>query len=770
MPTAERGADVIREISQPRLGWLVPRLLLAAALVVSATSTAPLAQAQGWPFRRGPKPVASGPSAVADSLIVQARRTAAAGDTAGAVRMLERATKAAPRYPAAFYEYGLLLASRTRFGVSDFFERRAAWAQFERAHNLDPGNPYYLLELARIRLKTPLLRLDAERLLRRALAAATKRRDSRALADVEWELGQMFDRRYFTGAQRRMITGAASSFNVVEALANPNYVPDFLDNQTQPIPDAGEIDLRQAESAYRSALTAVPGHIGSGTSLAVLLEETGRFAEMASQAAALTRAAPNEPGAWFALGLALFRVEKLTGADSAFSRALALLSSAERDRIAGTALLMRDSASTVHAKRSPAERAAFDSLFWSAADPLRLTPANEARLEFLSRVAYADLRFTSPEFDRRGWETDRGSIVLRYGRPPVVALLAAETAEVEGSEGMGRVTTVWLYPQLGLRFVFVGPPAMNTAFFAGEFRRYAENARDVIPASFENVTRRVVADSVAVQVSRFRGAPGAGTQVIIQAAVPARRLAAGADVDRLPLRTAVFIGAPGDERRMVRSDTVIVRRSDRESERMLSWTGRLGDGEHGYRVEAQDAITGRAARGRGSVTVGSVASTGFGVSDLLLARRIDPRDPNGTPRGVSDFSIAANPSLRYAAGDTAHVYWEIYAAQPDSAGTSRVSIDLRLTVEAVDRPPRDIVARVVGGAADAMRLSAKGQTRGALRYERAEALGTADRMVNYVALGLADAPYGTYVLEIVVTDLVSGRRANTTRRFTIPRP
>ena len=54
--------------------------------------------------------------------------------------------------------------------------------------------------------------------------------------------------------------------------------------------------------------------------------------------------------------------------------------------------------------------------FWSARDPLFLTPFNERRMAHYGRVAYANLRFSRPDKEVAGWQTDMGKVWIRYGR------------------------------------------------------------------------------------------------------------------------------------------------------------------------------------------------------------------------------------------------------------------------------------------------------------------------------------------------------------------
>jgi hypothetical protein len=57
-----------------------------------------------------------------------------------------------------------------------------------------------------------------------------------------------------------------------------------------------------------------------------------------------------------------------------------------------------------------------------------------------------------------------------------------------------------------------------------------------------------------------------------------------------------------------------------------------------------------------------------------------------------------------------------------------------------------------------------------LRFERAVPLDGADRAPSFLAIALGDAPFGTYTLELTVTDLVAGRSVRRQRILHVPRP
>lgn len=704
----------------------------------------------------------------ADSLIQIAIDQTHAGDTSAALKALERATRVAPNYAPAHYHRGMLLSRASRLGMTDMLQRREASQQLKRALDLDNNNPFYLLELGRVRLKTPFLRLDAERLFNRALKAAVERQDPSVLAEVRWELGQIYERRFLSMANRRVITSSASHFDANEALSDWRYTRDFIASQTRPVEDAGELDFRQAEDHFRAALDADPSHPGAAIGLLGLLYDGGRFEEMLKAAIAIRRAQPRSPRILLALGLALHRLDRDLDAEPVFDSALALLPVDLRAQMTGLETIMRTESARAYRALGEASRLQQDSLYWTLADPLALTRVNEARVEFLARVAYADLRFSSPEFGTVGWKTDRGVTYIRYGPPPQVATFSPETQQIESSDGAGRVTTVWYYPDTRLRFVFLGPPAMNTAFFAGDFRSYAENTRHLAPVSFGNLASLLRVDSVPVQVARFRGdAPGT-VDVSIFADVPTRRMLRDVDLTQVSLETALFLSDSARHPVATARDSVLVRVDARDPVTSRSWRRRLEAGQYDYRVEAREQASGRSARGFAALKAEPFPAGALRASDVLVARHMSPR-AGAAVRGLGDFLVTPNASLQFSPGDSIFLYWEMYGLTRDPQGNGRMRVELAVRLSEINRG-QQLTARILGGLFDAVGVSGKGDDRVSLRFERTLALDAADRVPNYLALGLGDAPAGTYSVELTVTDLVSGRATSRERTITIPRP
>jgi GWxTD domain-containing protein len=467
-----------------------------------------------------------------------------------------------------------------------------------------------------------------------------------------------------------------------------------------------------------------------------------------------------------ALGLALHRLDRLEEAQVAFDSALALFPDSTRHELLDITQWLRPDDAAHLATLPAAEQKDVERAWWRSADPLALTPVNEARVGLLARVAYVDLRFTSDEARIPGWRTDRGQVWIRYGAPGQIASLAPETQDVDAAERTARVITIWWYPATAMRFVFHGPPAINAAGFAGNFRAYTDNARRIIPMRLDDVHSALRLDTVPVQVARFRG--DSGVRVEFFASLPTDRMLADVDLSPALVETGFSFGAAAARQlpRMLR-DTLRVRSGPSAIASRRAWTRNVAPGsEYAFRIEARQPDTGRGARGEGTLGVVPVGSGGaFDISDIIVADRISAAPGTMTRAG---FRIDANAAMIFARRDTVALYWETYNASARADGSARLRIQVTVKVLSLDRGP-SFSARIIGGIADAVGLSAVGDEQVSLTFERTVPAGITT-VPHQLALGMGDAPAGRYSLAIDVTDLATGRSARTARTIALERP
>jgi hypothetical protein len=159
------------------------------------------------------------------------------------------------------------------------------------------------------------------------------------------------------------------------------------------------------------------------------------------------------------------------------------------------------------------------------------------------------------------------------------------------------------------------------------------------------------------------------------------------------------------------------------------------------RVEALTEAGNRAGRGTTTPDTTPLPTGSVYLSDLLVAG--GDVGPGPFERW---FDVGAPPlSDPMVAGQPLTLVWEVYGL--DSGAEAEYDVEIRLTAVSVAR--RGLVARVVGGVADALGLSALGDDVVRLRYHRVRE--PAPALLEYLVLDVVGTTPGTYRVEVTVT-------------------
>ncbi len=729
---------------------------------------------------------------------------AARGDTLQALAILDEVIEEHPDLAEAYFRRGQILAGLASPRSREFQRRQQADDALSEAVRRDPQNPRYLLELGRLKLLQQ-IQVDARRLFERALDRAEES-DAATLADVHYQLAlfnatrwrYLKDRHFMPSG--RMQIGEADRYRARD-------VWDFLERSRREVGSHGESERRQMLRHLRSALAADPGHAGAATQLLAYYHDRGQIQEYRSTARRFADAAPDDPFAYLAMGLGSYTEGDADAAAGAFRYALSLMSPGERSAFQNIGHLLTEEAEESYLAFEAGHRGEYERRFWSQSDPLLITGANEFWLEYMARMAYVDFRFGIPERRMRGWDTERGSIHLRYG-PPVRRATYSPSARVGDPSGWGAITEVWTYGKEGPVFVFQRNPGYRRARLAPDFAWFAEEYREQRPAAVHSDLVPEIVD-LPLQVARFRGAgggvdlgiyaalPGAVTAVAAAAADVAEADVAEADVaeaeardsaaeagetgDRLDNQVGVFVQ---DERgRQIRRDVrdrAVPGAGDGDDERPLaaseveSWELGVPAGEnYTVRVEALVAASapgsggdrlneGRAAVGRVNIGPRSFPSGELALSDILMADALERQTP--TPEGRSDYRIRANPAMAFAPGDPVHLYFEIYDLVPDAEGYAAYEVEVSVVLEEIEREGAAL-RLLLGELADRWGFSREGADQAEIRFTREERVRARDLVPEDFRLEIPDPPPGRYDLTVTVRDRNSDRQTEARRTF-----
>lgn len=719
---------------------------------------------------------------VIDSLLVAARERAEAGDTAAALELFERATDAAPRHVEALYARASFNVRTLRLGLGNVPRVILTQRLLTRGSELAPKDARFVLELGRLRLRTPLLRADGERLLSRALTIARSAGDAPLIAECASEYGTVYMGRY-RSTRNRYVYKSGLVFNPHLARARFTYTREFLEHDARPLENAGEADRDAASRLFREALKAEPRHAASTVGLLSLLYDEARFDEMRSLANSAhrtpaVRTAKLPDGRFlervrsdsgylaavmhFGEGLAAWRSGTPQDAHQAFEMGLAKLAEEERREVLDIGRLLREGDSVRVAGLNEAARTATTQGFWDVADPLLSTPVNESRLEYFARIAVTMLRYDDLHQERRGWRTDRGQIVVRYGEPPIEVLFPP-VSDVLAGDVTGRTITVFRYPALEQEFVFSGAPTLSDVSFAGDFRWVAESARRDEPFRLDNVAAVRSVDTLPVQITRFRGRQPSEYLVVSAGSVPVRRFYEGVELDEGSIAVNAFGGQPG-RMRSVGSQSIVVS-LPATKDPLVVRVDTLPVGDFRLQLEAIDPAVGRAAaRARIELSLAAAKMDILQLSDVMLGRAGPGQ--HDSPRGWSDASIRPLGALELSPRDTVALYWETYGLKADTTTSVRFDVALRVDLLEITRSGGRL-PRALGAVSDLVGLSPEGESQLAVRFSRGEALGQRDRVPVFFTLSLGTAPAGRYRLTVSVTDRTSGQRAESQRDFRV---
>jgi GWxTD domain-containing protein len=680
------------------------------------------------------------------------RRLAAAGDTTAALTAVEAVLKRDRRDAEAHWVAGQLYLSRHVPGNRVSRPRRMAEEHLRYATRFGPDSVKYWLTLADLFRSENLvtLRVQVPGLIENAAKALTVSATDSLTAEVgfrvarlEWERHEHFGRRYAP-------LEAGAPLSIPGTFAEWKYWEGFFERGVREVPVSGE-HLINAEGALWQVLRANPADVAATGLLVVLMGETYRWEETVPLTLRLVRAVPDSGRAWALFGLACARAGRWHDATAAFDSAFRRMAPHELAPYRDLGRIMRRAERLRWDTAPDAARSRLDSLFWQVAQPLAITDRNEMQAEFYARLTYVEHRWSDPWLRYRGHETDIGSVYAAYGPPDLWMVF-------------NRQLITWVYRPSHYRFQFSLTPGYSRARFGAESREALRVAQEERPARFDNVPLLRTLDTVLVQVAQFRDA-GDTTAVVIFGAIPlARIVEAASPIAGLEFTSgAVVTDSLGRELQRDRRSE-FVREAGPDGVVHRSWRLRLAPGPYLLRAEAHLPALDRGARGMEPLAVRAYPPGPLALSDILAAARLQPRD--SLARRWRDFFVEPNGG-RFLPGDSLALLWEIYDLATDTNGVAHFDVQLRITIEAIER--RSFVAQIIGGLGDAMGVTAQGDDRVSLDYDRQVTVGADGATAEFVTVELRDAPEGRYTVGVTIRDRATGAVATRERVITVSR-
>lgn len=526
---------------------------------------------------------------------------------------------------------------------------------------------------------------------------------------------------------------------------------------------------------------------------------------------------PEDPQTWFYLGLAHHKLGNGAAADQAFQRALQLSDADDAgasvaDAYRSISLLLKEGEEGLARSRSE-ERI---QQFWSSEDPLFLTHYNERKLEHYARITHADLLYAAPQVNMRGWQTERGQIIIRYGAPPSEVTMisqpqqfashlqelydTAKGAQQDGdSDGAGFGTTgtgdtdevdntarrragellntfqIWDYGDF--RFVFEDP------FRNGAYRMYSPSAQEIengVDPWVNDYTiraRETIRETperyaytppgpqfdLPYQTTTFRGG-GGSTDLYVTYGLPIPTY--NESDPQIDVNGQVGLFLVSDARDLIaeRRETLTglpTAQVTRFAETNL-WIGtqelEAPSGPHELSLEFENETPRAVAVRQEDLNLRNYAGDAFELSDVMLAYNVEEAFGGSKAPGEIErdgLRIRPAPWRIFKRSQPLYLYFEAYNLTPAADGVARYEVE-------IDLAPK----REGGGLIGAVRRRLGGTPAGGVSVEfPAEVEGT--DASTYQILDIDDKEPGNYTLTIRVRDTLTGERKTRTRELVL---
>lgn len=730
-------------------GMLLPAALLACWACLPAGAAAQTGD-------RGPAPPGD---------YIAALGALEAGDTAAALTRLRQAVRDEPRFGPAHLRLGSILSARAGEAEQQFRDRQEARQQLERAFALMGDDPEVLLEYGLL-LRKQQMRTDARRVLERAWAATERQGRMLAPRDAA-RLHLAMARIYETWWEdwENLVgipptaQGGWSCAALTSGLVGPvaQTYGDFAvfcpaqwwgtQGQLTPIADLKSEERDRLLGHLWTAFTFDPSLTDAAVRLLGHLADGAEWERYDSVAGVLVEAAPGDPHAHLFRGLGLHERGFGPEAEETFRAGLALLQPEERAVYEDITLLLRRRVREGYEAYDEEGRAEAARVFFTGADPLFLDPTEGRRLEHYARVAWAELKFGAPASGFHGWETERGEIWIRYGRP---------VASYQCCYGAGARHVYWSYGEEGPNFAFRRPLTYRRARLTEPGKMLADELAAEHPEAYAPRTLPAVY-AFPHQLARFRGTTPDLVRLEIHGRLPADALevAPGDSIE-----TGLFLFDTSYRPLWERRSRAAV--GDRPL--ALSYRGlELPSGEILYGLEARriddDTVARPAARHRSAVELVPFAPGRLSASDILLADTIAARGVEA-PRSRDDLFLLASRSTEVEQGQPVRLYFEVYGLiLEDGFGSYRAE----LAVE--DSTRRNVVRRLLRAGAEVL---GAGDPETRVRWERQVEV-VDDVVPEYLTVELGVLDPGDYAIRIRIRDLATGQDTETVRRLTVVR-
>jgi GWxTD domain-containing protein len=444
---------------------------------------------------------------------------------------------------------------------------------------------------------------------------------------------------------------------------------------------------QQAADYYKQAISVNPKFSDAYYRLALIYYEFDNYDEMIQLLESAVKIIPVDKNCHLFLGFAYQNVGKFNQAATEYQLAKELMSSSEKELLESINIILTPEQDKQCSLVSDVEKKSLHQAFWKSKDPFYLTEFNERELEHFSRVAYANLRFSKPEKNIEGWQTDPGKVMIRYGKPdfkyrtrPYLGAFVGH-----GRNPLHHSKEIWIYP--GFDFIFEDRYLSSNYTFAWGDRPgtdYKEIYGDMIkkfPDYYQLIPDSQFFDT-PYDIVAFKG-QNHKTELAYCYSIPANDLnPSGLENQDFQLLQGLFLFDKSWNSVIKRTKEILFRSENLVTVNSKSYYSyfipvELNPGNYYFALEFEHKKTGKRSRVFQECKVDTFFNDKFQMSDILFATGLEPPNLNVLP-SRSDFKFNPNPLRVYRIGQPIVIYYEIYNLTQDQAGETHFRIEYQI--------------------------------------------------------------------------------------------
>ncbi|MFC1557377.1 GWxTD domain-containing protein [candidate division KSB1 bacterium] len=711
----------------------------------------------------------------------------AAGDIDGAIGMFDKARKLDRDFADANYEL-----ARCYIQINTLASRKKAGFAIDHALGLDHDNLQYLFTLSEL-YHRKYMHNERFRALQKILKIVPDYYDALyALADYYTFRYNDLKRRYAAQNLNDLLDPNLAGYLFSEKSAqlmlnHARMQIESIDGLEEELlisnPGIMESERRKAIEIYERLELDCPNDYTASYKKGLLYYYAHEFKEMIDVFNELVSRDSTQIDAYLFLGIGYAELGEHEKSNRNYVKAISKMSEEERALFENIDFISPEF-DTESWRKTLQPQNIDNTGFWRSKDPLFLTNFNERKLAHYGRIAEAILLFSQPENELPGWKTDRGRVLIRYGRPnletdevvaaplynPMVMspLKGEKTSKYDHLRDLSYVPfpgnnvfnyTYWRYDDF--TFVFGVPKGdYSTDFELKSWRSIDFREKEI--EIFEEYTDRYTYTprglmfAFPVDFVEFKGENGK-TDVDIYYDIPLNVI----QMKRLETTWqgvvvhGVFIFDKDWDLITSNVDTtaLIIDSADFDSTSINLYPQcseqHFAPGDVHIAVELVDTAQGNTGVFRAPVVVEDFHRPELQISGLLVGNLIE-KQAGHLPIGRNNMSLHANPQHLFGTHQQIYLYFEIYNLYvADEFNRSRYTMEYSIQPL---QPEQGLLKRVF--------QFIKGVREGVAVTSDITGIGRTDNRILVIDHGI-NKP-GEYILNIKVTDKTTGQSAERT--------